>query len=734
MYYKDDHIEIRLGAGVVNITSPSATLQNLKLYKIVPDEPDTLIDGLLSENPLTAVPDDGSYRFQITAFSVPPYDVYFTVNDNYIKEFLKQLEAVVCNCGCTSVDIGCNDNKKAMFALKRQRLFNLTSLMNYTIKPFNYGQTAVANPYLFKFFQLYFNEALDEKRVELGKEYFDYYVRGSNEINVKLFNELIAIHYYALYYYSKKFLTMNAGLETANYIKKVNTFFNLKAIEKCLGCSVIKADIEAIMDAVFLDPCFCTSDEPTPVDPPLPIVARNVQYVVPYTEVLPNTVFDAVIPINTLLDLTIPSGVATKFLTVTGITDSLGTVKQGLNLVSNLITLVNTLPMTSLPIKGMHIILNEEVLNYNAVLTCFVTDNYGNVSNSFTITLKYVFNGKPIDTPFVIIFRASVFNVQVATYPNIFAITESIPEGYTIGTTTWTFLNVYPTNGPGSPGLLPLDPNYAFFFDFNMSNYIVNGTPGYTYEIQVVAITDTVPPLSSTDTCIVNFVENPVIHPTYEPPTLVLTLTQAGNEVGSALSGSYIFTQKDAGGITASGFKKNGVEVATTPTYTAPNGVENGNNNYQAFVTYANGVIKNNNNNVPDPVGRILAGTINSNVVGTVGQYPIFYGGIDTLQLPANVNLGLLTKIFKPVDSEIDLSVNIDDKFLVVAVPAFWAVKTRWFVSQFNQGDIGGASNFIGDAVTANKNSPTALWNGVLYRFYISNYATIVENITLKNN
>ena len=253
MYYKDNYIEVRLGLGVNEFKAVTNNVASFVLIQLLPDEAEKPIAVFNTNIGLADYPPDGDYKLQVIVSGVTAYYVFISVNDTFIKEFVRQVQDVICNCECSSPTSNCNENKMSLYALKRQRLFNITSLVAYTSKPFSYGQSSLLNPYLFTFFQLYFTHKLTSKKTELGKEYFDYYTTGTNKINNKLFNDVIAVNYYGLYYYSKKLLLTDSGILTRKITTAIDSFFNFEEIKNCLGCGSVKSNVNTLMNTVFMN-------------------------------------------------------------------------------------------------------------------------------------------------------------------------------------------------------------------------------------------------------------------------------------------------------------------------------------------------------------------------------------------------------------------------------------------------------------------------------------------------
>jgi len=249
MFYKDNYTEIRLGASIMDFISVLGITLDYKLYKLTPDEPDELVAEFTSDDPLEVYPVDGDYKLLVDSEEFDEYPIYIGVRDQFITEFITQIIDTICNCGCSDIVNPCTETKMGNIALKRQKLFNISHIIPYTIKPFYYGQAALTNEKLLTIYQIYYNTSLDEKRDELGKEFFDYYTKGTNVINMKLFKEIIALNYYSLYYYARTEILPTALGKYDEYVKTINEFFKYKLIHSCFGCSNLISNIEDLINS-----------------------------------------------------------------------------------------------------------------------------------------------------------------------------------------------------------------------------------------------------------------------------------------------------------------------------------------------------------------------------------------------------------------------------------------------------------------------------------------------------
>jgi len=146
-------------------------------------------------------------------------------------------------------------------------------------------------------------------------------------------------------------------------------------------------------------------------------------------------------------------------------------------------------------------------------------------------------------------------------------------------------------------------------------------------------------PAGMTFTDFVMTISQKTIPPTYNQPTLVLngSPSPTSTEIGTIISPVFnrTFTQNDAGALTANRLYKDSVLISSSFPYT-DTGVQLVEIaiQYDAEVDYAQGPIKNNNMGVPDPAGRINAGTVSSNTLTYIGLRKGFYG--TPLTTPSN--------------------------------------------------------------------------------------------------
>jgi hypothetical protein len=151
--------------------------------------------------------------------------------------------------------------------------------------------------------------------------------------------------------------------------------------------------------------------------------------------------------------------------------------------------------------------------------------------------------------------------------------------------------------------------------------------------------------------------------------------------------------------------------------------------------------------NNPVPVLRQwrprLTATNAANIDGPIKSmnviYPYFYGkasGSKPTGDQALINGG--TKVKNVSSGTLVIPFNsIASEFLWFAHPASETTKTKWYVTEINQGAIGGSispgGNLFPDPITVSINSPSALWSSINFKIYISNYPTELATVQLIN-
>lgn len=226
------------------------------------------------------------------------------------------------------------------------------------------------------------------------------------------------------------------------------------------------------------------------------------------------------------------------------------------------------------------------------------------------------------------------------------------------------------------------------------------------------------------------------VHPAYIAPSSSLSIANQTVEVGSTVSVNITqsFVQNDAGSRVSDVISKNGSTIANASTFSESLVMNTTPVIYGGSVAHGQGIIKNNNIGLPDTVGRINSGNTISPVKTLTPIYPVFYGVSTSLPAVGQALINSGTKLVSASSGTVTVTFGATLKYLWFAIPVSSPAKTNWMVSATNFGNIGGSSNLFNTEQQLSVNSPTALWNGIVYRFYISNYQTTTSGtMDLKN-
>ncbi len=124
-------------------------------------------------------------------------------------------------------------------------------------------------------------------------------------------------------------------------------------------------------------------------------------------------------------------------------------------------------------------------------------------------------------------------------------------------------------------------------------------------------------------------------------------------------------------------------------------------------------------------IGKNTAGAdINSANFVVSALYPIFYGKSAVKPTANQALINAATKSVVASTGTVNITFAASGEFIFFAIPAISASKTKWFVTELNQGSIGSISDLFGAETILEIDSPTVMWEGVEYKIYISNYAT----------
>jgi len=131
-----------------------------------------------------------------------------------------------------------------------------------------------------------------------------------------------------------------------------------------------------------------------------------------------------------------------------------------------------------------------------------------------------------------------------------------------------------------------------------------------------------------------------------------------------------------------------------------------------------------------------IAGSVNNSLVRT-GIYPYFYGkGASHPSAGSTLLTTASSKQILPGSGDISVTFNTTGtEYTWIAIPSSYSNKITWYVNALDNGAIGTSSPSSDKYVryeNISVNSPDSLWNGILYDFYISENADIVDSITFK--
>lgn len=165
-----------------------------------------------------------------------------------------------------------------------------------------------------------------------------------------------------------------------------------------------------------------------------------------------------------------------------------------------------------------------------------------------------------------------------------------------------------------------------------------------------------------------------------------------------------------------------------------------GANTWTNTVTYDAGVQPFDSSGNPY-LAPLPSGTTGAQSVTITGIYPWFYGKSASTNPRPTAGSALLTTGVKTVavsTGTVNANFNtVGAEWTWVAIPETSTLKTKWFVNELNQGNIGGtypSGNKYPSPTTLSVNSPTGLWSGINYRFYISELPSIETNIEFRNS
>lgn len=270
----------------------------------------------------------------------------------------------------------------------------------------------------------------------------------------------------------------------------------------------------------------------------------------------------------------------------------------------------------------------------------------------------------------------------------------------------------------------------------------------------------------------------PDLLPTYTIPTLSIGSTQSGVlEIGTPINQTITLTatENDAGAFSYLSINRAGSSIYNTNSLTAQDatdiasqyGYNDPNNPNKKYVVsyndttgtvtassitwtgsgdYAAGLAKKNNKGVDDTrsfavrsanAPQAASTGFQSSSVSVSGIYPYFYGKSSTAPTAGTIatqiasNLGF--KVLTAASDDLTITFNASAEYVWLAVYADYPLKTRWYNTALNNGNIGDGQ-FILSSTSYAISSPQGLWSGKTYNIYISSGATNTEGSIIFQN
>ena len=120
------------------------------------------------------------------------------------------------------------------------------------------------------------------------------------------------------------------------------------------------------------------------------------------------------------------------------------------------------------------------------------------------------------------------------------------------------------------------------------------------------------------------------------------------------------------------------------------------------------------------------------------GIYPYFYGtsltGLTAASVAEKISLGEGTKVLSAATGTLSIPYNVGlpGEYIWFAYYTTYTTKTRWYVTELDQGDIDGS--FISTVATYPVTSPEWYWIGINFKMHWSVYVTVQDTIEFRNS
>lgn len=151
-----------------------------------------------------------------------------------------------------------------------------------------------------------------------------------------------------------------------------------------------------------------------------------------------------------------------------------------------------------------------------------------------------------------------------------------------------------------------------------------------------------------------------------------------------------------------------------------------GNNNFSVDVNYLQGntpYYDNKGNQLSNLDGSRSPGTLNDSRT-LVGVYPVFYytspSPISNTDMQTAIANGSASKIVTASNGTISIPYNVNGDYFAVAYPASSTVKTKFYITDLDKGDI---EAMFFPVTTLSVNSPDVYWSSINYNIHVTDSA-----------
>lgn len=185
----------------------------------------------------------------------------------------------------------------------------------------------------------------------------------------------------------------------------------------------------------------------------------------------------------------------------------------------------------------------------------------------------------------------------------------------------------------------------------------------------------------------------------------------------SGAANCYCFTGAQIGGLYTCTANS---ALQTVTNYTATTGA----NTWGSRTCYDAGVQPKSNKccNFSAPLGAGITTLVDATITGIL---PYFYGVSTVVPTPGSALLVGAGKTIVDSSGQLNITYGVQTaKYLWFATPVASTTKLGWYEGATNKGNIGTGSDLFNAPSSVSVNSPSGLWNGQSYKFYVSTIST----------